>query len=160
MAAEFVVGIDLGTSNCAVAYAPVATTVGAVSDFPIVQLQRPGQVGALPLLPSTLYAPAAGELPAGATALPWGESGAWVVGEFARWQGARVPGRLVSSAKSWLCHPGVDRTAPILPWGAPADVEKISPTRASSALLSHLASAWRAAHPGAALAEQDVVITV
>jgi molecular chaperone DnaK (HSP70) len=161
MSATFIVGIDLGTSNCAVAFAEVsAGALPTVTDFPVVQLQRPGQAGAQPLLPSTLYNPAAGELPPAAARLPWGDSSPWLVGEFARWQGARVPGRLVSSAKSWLCHPGVDRTAPILPWGAPPDVEKISPTQASSALLAHLAAAWDSVHPGASLKDQEVVITV
>lgn len=161
MPADYIVGIDLGTSNCAVAFADVSAGAAAtVTDFPVVQLQRPGQPGAQALLPSTLYTPASGELPAGAARLPWGDSGAWIVGEFARWQGARVPGRLVASAKSWLCHPGVDRTAAILPWGAPADVEKISPTKAAAALLAHLAAAWNASHPQTPLADQEVVITV
>src|SRR2546430_2610618 len=79
--------------------------------------------------------------------MPWGEAPKAVVGEFARWQGARVPSRLVSSAKSWLCHPGVDRSAPILPWGAPADVAKVSPTEASSLLLRHMSDAWNTANP-------------
>lgn len=160
MAADFIVGIDLGTSNCAVAFARLDTSGATVSDFPVVQLQRPGQAGAQPLLPSALYLPAAGEMAAGAARLPWGESPDWIVGEFARWQGGRVPGRLVSSAKSWLCHPGVDRTAPILPWGAPADVTKLSPTAASTALLAHLRAAWDTAHPGQPLSSQEVVITV
>lgn len=89
-----------------------------------------------------------------------GEVSRVVVGELARWQGARVPGRLVASAKSWLCHPGVDRSAPILPWGAPADVTKLSPVDASALLLQHMARAWDAAHPGAPLARQEVVVTV
>ncbi|WNZ60084.1 Hsp70 family protein [Myxococcus sp. MxC21-1] len=83
-----------------------------------------------------------------------------MVGELARWQGARVPGRLVASAKSWLCHPGVDRSAPILPWGAPADVQKLSPVDASALLLTHMARAWDDAHPDAPLSKQEVVITV
>src|SRR5687767_10972045 len=158
---NFIVGIDLGTSNCAVAYARVADgTDATVTDFPIPQLQRPGQVGSQPLLPSCLYLPAPHELAPGAATLPWAESASLVVGEFARWQGSRVPGRLVASAKSWLCHPGVDRTAPILPWGAPAEIQKISPTKASSLLLAHMAAAWNAAHPSAPLAAQEVVITV
>src|SRR5688500_9544821 len=159
--ATHVVGIDLGTSNCAVAFARVAEgSEAVVTDFPIPQLQRPGQVAAQPLLPSALYIPAPNELAPGAATLPWGGSPALIVGEFARWQGSRVPGRLVSSAKSWLCHPGVDRTAPILPWGASPDVEKISPTRASSLLLAHIAAAWNTANPSAPLAQQEVVITV
>jgi molecular chaperone DnaK (HSP70) len=161
VSATHVVGIDLGTSNCAVASAQIAAGAdAAIIDFPIPQLQRSGQVRAQPLLPSCVYLPAQSELPAGATTLPWGDSPSLIVGEFARWQGTRVPGRMVASAKSWLCHPGVDRTAPILPWGAPADVSKISPTQASSLLLAHMAAAWNAAHPTAPLAAQEVVITV
>ncbi len=157
----YVVGIDLGTSNCAVAFARVAEGAdAAVVDFPVAQLQRPGQVAAQPLLPSCLYVPSEHEIAPGAAQLPWGESPALIVGEFARWQGARVPGRLVASAKSWLCHAGVDRTAPILPWGAPAEVTKVSPMHASGLLLSHMAKAWSAAHPDAPLSAQEVVITV
>src|SRR4051812_14688445 len=161
MSATHIVGIDLGTSNCALAYARIADGGdAAIHDFPVPQVQRPGQVAPQPLLPSCLYIPGEHELAAGATRLPWGESPPLVVGEFARWQGARVPGRLVASAKSWLSHAGVDRTAEILPWGAPAGVRKISPMHASGLLLSHLAHAWHAAHADAPLAGQDVVITV
>jgi molecular chaperone DnaK (HSP70) len=161
LTASHVVGIDLGTSNCAVAYARIAGSAEpSIVDFPVPQLQRPGQIAAQPLLPSCLYVPGEHELAAGATRLPWGGPPGVVVGEFARWQGAQVPGRLVASAKSWLCHPGVDRTAAILPWGAPAEVTKVSPMEASGLLLSHLASAWNAAHPDAPLADQEVVVTV
>lgn len=160
-ASRYIVGIDLGTTNCAVAYASAdVEAVDGVRDFPIPQLERPGQVAALSLLPSALYVPSPHELPPGATALPWGPSDALLVGEFARWQGARVPGRLVSSAKSWLCHDGVDRSAAILPWGAPPEVAKVSPTEATARLLAHLVAAWNHAHPDALLGEQEVVITV
>ncbi len=160
--ASYVVGIDLGTSNCAIACAHLAAGAAAtVSDFQIQQLQRPGQAGPQALLPSSLYLPTPTELAPGSTALPWDPAPPPpLVGEFARWQGSRVPGRLVASAKSWLCHPGVDRTAPILPWGAPLDVAKLSPTTASSLLLAHMAAAWDHAHPGAPLSAQEVVITV
>jgi len=157
----YIIGIDLGTTNCAVAYVDPALGVDApILDFPISQLQQPGQVAALPLLPSCLYLPGEHELPPGSALLPWGESPGPIVGAFARWQGARVPGRLVTSAKSWLCHPGVDRSAPILPWGAPTEIAKISPVEASARLLGHMAAAWNAAHPETPLAQQEVVITV
>lgn len=159
--APYIIGIDLGTTNCAVAFANPGERVEApVMDFPIPQLQRPGEVAALGLLPSCLYVSGEHELPAGSTALPWGESPGLIAGAFARWQGSRVPGRLVASAKSWLCHAGVDRSAPILPWGAPTGVEKISPVDASARLLAHMASAWNHAHPEAPMAGQEVVITV
>lgn len=157
-----IVGIDLGTTHCAVASVDPSKGAGApVEDFPIPQLVRQGEVAPRALLPSTVYVPAGQELAAESLKLPWGDDGGpFVVGELARWQGARVPGRLVASAKSWLCHPGVDRSAPILPWGAPADVQKVSPVDASALLLTHMARAWDFAHPDAPLSKQEVVITV
>src|SRR5215218_1683504 len=158
----YIVGIDLGTTHCAVA-AVDPSRGGAsapVEDFAVPQLVALGEVAPRKLLPSTLYVPAGSELAPQSLRLPWGEAEVPVVGEFARWQGARVPGRLVASAKSWLCHPGVDRSAPILPWGAPAEVAKLSPVEASALLLRHMARAWDAAHPEAPLAQQEVVITV
>jgi hypothetical protein len=160
-APSFIIGIDLGTTNCAVAFAnPAEGAAARIADFAVPQLQRPGEVAALPLLPSCLYAAGEHELPAGSTRLPWGESPRLIAGAGARWQGARVPGRLVVSAKSWLCHAGVDRSAPILPWGAPAGVTKISPVDASAQLLAHIAAAWNHAYPDAPIARQEVVITV
>ena len=160
MSSRFIIGIDLGTSNCAVAW--VDATQGAsapVHDFPVPQLVRPGELSARPLFPSAVYLPFDGEFPAGSLALPWGAP-PHVAGELARWQGARVPGRVVTSAKSWLIHPGVDRQAAILPWGAPADVPRLSPVAAQAELLKHLADAWTAAHPDAPLAQQQVVLTI
>src|SRR5581483_514841 len=160
--AKYLVGIDLGTSNCAMAYVELARGAdGPVIDFKVRQLVRPGEIGALDLLPSCIYLPAAHEQPP-ETAGPSAPAGspAAIVGEFARWQGARVPGRLVVSAKSWLCHAAVDRQAPILPWGGLAAVPKLSPVHASAWLLGHLNWAWNQAHPADPLSSQDVVITV
>jgi molecular chaperone DnaK (HSP70) len=67
---------------------------------------------------------------------------------------------VITSAKSWLCHEGVDRAAAILPWGAPPEVARISPVEASARVLGHLRAAWDAAHPEAPMASQEVVITV
>ena len=114
-----------------------------------------------PLLPSFLYLPAAGELPADALTLPWGERADAVVGEFAQQRGSEVPDRVVASAKSWLSHAGADRTAPILPWGSPrrraASSRRSRPRRATSPTSR---AAWNAAFPDAPLAEQDVLLTV
>ncbi len=160
MSVRFTLGIDLGTSNCAVASVEHAGAAAAkVVDLPIPQLARPGELADRPLLPSCVYLPSDAEFPAGALSLPWGEPPR-VTGELARWQGARVPGRLVASAKSWLCHPAVDRQAPILPWGAPAEIPRISPVEASAELLRHIAHAWNSKHPDAQLADQEVVLTV
>jgi molecular chaperone DnaK (HSP70) len=164
--AKYLVGIDLGTSNCAMAFVDLAQGVDAyVRDFPVPQLARPGETAPRPLLPSCLYLPGQQELAPEAIRTPWdshedANQSPVIVGEFARWQGARVPGRFVASAKSWLCHPGVDRSAPILPWGASPDVAKISPVKASELLLRHMVQAWNYEHPGALIANQEVVITV
>lgn len=159
--ATYLVGIDLGTSNSAVASVdPAAGALAQIVDLPIPQVARPAEVVARGLLPSCVYIPGEHELPEGAARLPWKVDHNLIVGEFARWQGARVPGRMVASAKSWLCHPGVDRSAPILPWGSPQEVSRISPVKASALLLQHMAQAWDSAHPDAPLAQQEVIITV
>jgi molecular chaperone DnaK (HSP70) len=151
------VGIDLGTTHTVVAWADLAGSA-APEVFPIPQLVTPTEIEARPLYPSCLYAPVAGESPAD----PWSEA-PWVSGELARRRGAEVPGRLVASAKSWLCHPSVDRAAPILPWGAAedaTDLPRISPVDASARYLAHVRRAWDAAFPREPLAEQEVVLTV
>jgi molecular chaperone DnaK (HSP70) len=158
---DTLIGIDLGTSNCAVAYIDFAHGPDApVIDFEITQPVRPSDIRPFPLLPSAIYLPHPSELSPDMYALPWDASPSHIVGEFARWQGARVPSRLIVSSKSWLSHSGVDRTAPILPWSAPSDVEKISPIEASSRLLLHIRNAWNHAHPDAPLETLEVVITV
>jgi molecular chaperone DnaK (HSP70) len=156
--ARYLVGIDLGTTNTACAY--VDTESGrAIRVFDIPQLVAPGEVQPRSTLPSFVYLTAGPELPPGSLDLPWASGRDYCVGVLAREQGARVPGRLVSSAKSWLCHGGVDRTAAILPWGAAGDVPSISPVEASARVLRHVREAWDASFP-APLAEQDVVLTV
>jgi hypothetical protein len=155
---RYLVGIDLGTTNTACAF--VDTQRGrTIEVFQIPQLTGVGRVEALPTLPSFVYLAGAHELPAGALDLPWASGRDFCVGTFAREQGARVPGRLVASSKSWLCHGGVDRTAAILPWGAADDVARISPVDASARIVRHVREAWDASFPEP-LAEQDVVLTV
>jgi molecular chaperone DnaK (HSP70) len=139
--ARFSVGIDLGTTNTAIAYADLTADQGAagIEVLGVPQLVEPGEVAPRTLLPSFLYLVGEFDFPAGSLRLPWGEeSPAHIVGELARKRGAESPMRLVSSAKSWLSHAGASRTAPILPWGAPDDVPKVSPVAASSEYLLHL----------------------
>jgi Hsp70 protein len=156
------VGIDLGTTNTALAYRPLGAE-GAVEVFDVPQLVRPGEVQPRRLLPSFLYLPHESELPRGAAALPWGEDGD-VVGELARALGAQTPMRLVSSAKSWLSHPALDRRAASLPAGAPEEVPRVSPLEASARFLRHLRSAWdhgiAKGDAALALAAQRVTLTV
>jgi len=159
---RFLVGIDLGTIHTALAYVDLAgegDLAEAVQVLPVPQLVAPGEVGERRLLPSSAYVPGEHELPLAARRLPWGDAPV-VVGELARAQGARVPGRLVASAKSWLSHPRVDRTAEILPWGAPEGVPRLSPVSASALYLAHLREAWAARFPGHPLADQELVLTV
>ncbi|MFO0951854.1 MAG: Hsp70 family protein [Isosphaeraceae bacterium] len=165
--AQYIVGIDLGTTNCAVAYVDTKGRERPAADirlFEVPQLVAPGETQSRPMLPSFLYLPGPHELPAGATTLPWSPEADRIVGEFARVQGARVPNHLVASAKSWLCHPGVDREADILPWGAPREARHVSPVEASADYLRHIRDAWnhRMAQdkPAHRLEEQEVVLTV
>ena len=156
---RYCIGIDLGTTNSAVAY--VDTTAGKhVEIFPVPQLVAEGELASQSTLPSFLYLAGEHELPGGALALPWDATRTFAVGTFARIQGTRVPGRLVSSAKSWLCHGGVDRTAAILPWGAPPEVKKLSPVDAAARYLTHIREAWNYSHADALLEVQDIVLTV
>jgi molecular chaperone DnaK (HSP70) len=158
---RYSVGIDLGTTHTVVAYAPARSASAAVRIFAIDQLVAPGEVAARSLLPSSRYHVAPGELAPGATMLPWGDSEPGVVvGELARQQAAQVPGRGVASAKSWLSHAAVDRLAPILPWGAPDGVPRVSPVAASASYLAHLRAAWNHHHPRDPLEAQELVLTV
>ena len=162
-APRYAIGIDLGTTHCALSYVDVTASDGeqaAQQVLAIPQLTGPGAVEARPLLPSFLYLPHESELAPGDLALPWATGQDFATGEFARTRGAATPIRLVSSAKSWLCHPGVDRRAAILPAEAPPEVARISPLTASIRYLSHLRDAWNAAHPEAPFAEQDVTVTI
>lgn len=160
----YVVGIDLGTSHTVVASVPRAGAAGDIALLDIPQRSTAGEVVSQPLLPSVRYQAAPGEL-ADAWQQPWVPQGAdaaapAVIGRWARDLGTAVPGRLVASAKSWLSHPGVDRSAPILPWGAGEDVAKLSPLAASASYLAHVRAAWNRAHPDALLEQQSVVLTV
>ena len=162
MKKRFIVGIDLGTTNSAVGYVDlhdVSPGSIEIKSFDILQLASQGRLERLKTLPSFLYLPGSYEFEKGVTALPWDQERNYAVGTFARDQGALVPGRLVSSAKSWLCHGGVDRDAKILPWGSSEDVEKVSPITASARYLQHIREAWDYTMK-APLAEQDVVLTV
>ncbi|NHH78679.1 Hsp70 family protein [Burkholderia gladioli] len=161
--ARYSIGIDLGTTHCALSYVDLAASDGdaaAQQVLPIAQLSSPGAVASPELLPSFLYLPHEGELAAGDLSLPWTASRDYAVGEMARSRGAGTPIRLVSSAKSWLCHPGVDRRAAILPNDAPPEVARVSPLEASVRYLNHLREAWDHAHPHAPFAAQDVTVTI
>ena len=160
---RYSIGIDLGTTHCALSYVELATSdAEAVSEgvMRVAQLTAPGAIEERDLLPSFLYLPHESELQPGDLALPWTSERGFAVGEMARSRGAGTPIRLVSSAKSWLCHPGVDRRAAILPADAPPEVARVSPLEASVRYLTHLREAWNHAHADAPFDEQDITVTI
>ncbi len=165
---RFLVGIDLGTTNTVVAYCEITDNLeqSEVSLFDIDQLIDLGEVVRKPLLPSFRYHPAVGQISPSDLTLPWenepvsGDISNVIVGEWARELGAKVEGRQVSSAKSWLSHQAVDRSSDILPWAGAQDVDKVSPVIASASYLNHIRQAWNYRHPSNKLEDQDVVVTV
>ncbi|MCU8507410.1 hsp70 family protein [Vibrio vulnificus] len=165
---RYLVGIDLGTTNTVVAFCELTENLqqSNVSLFDIDQLIGPGEVVRKPLLPSFRYHPANGQIAPADLTLPWenqnvaGDIANVIIGEWARELGAKVEGRQVSSAKSWLSHQAVDRHSEILPWAGVSDVEKVSPVIASASYLNHIREAWNHRHPGNLLEEQEVVVTV
>ncbi|MGA2059534.1 MAG: Hsp70 family protein [Thermoguttaceae bacterium] len=185
---RYVVGFDLGTTNSAVCYVDTQESPWRVRTFAVPQLVAPGQVEARETLPSFYYQPARGEFPPEAMRLPWqgaegrvqgsgvgvqdlegkgnkrgrskGKEPCYAVGFFARDQGTLAPGRLINSAKSWLCHSGVDRTAGLLPWHGADDVDRLSPVEVSARYLAHVRDAWNARFPREPLEKQDFVLTL
>ena len=166
MGSEFIVGIDLGTTNSALAYCESAAALerARIEVGTIPQTVNPNEVADRTLLPSFLYIPGDLDFPKGSLSLPWEAEPKFVIGELARKRGAENPGRLVASAKSWLSYSAANRAAPILPWQAPEEVSKLSPVEVSSCYLQYLRTVWDAHHAadgkGHALAEQDVLLTV
>jgi molecular chaperone DnaK (HSP70) len=141
----YIIGIDLGTTNCVVAYTQTdfeKEKKPEISVLEILQLVSAGTVEKRKILPSFILVPGKHDVAEEALALPWDEKCRIAVGEFARERGAEIPHRLISSAKSWLCHPLVDRNKPILPWEGPEDLSKLSPVEASAAILRHIRDAW------------------
>ena len=168
ISSRFLVGIDLGTTNCSLCYVDCQDPQKRLRQLSIEQLVSAGQSSGSALLPSFCYLPGNHELPPGALALPWNQDGDKAVGIFARDQGAKVPERLISSAKSWLAHAGVNRLNPILPWGSNLGSQMLSPVAASSLYLAHLRDAWNWRFAKelddhgdpCVLQEQSVVVTV
>ncbi|MYN39058.1 Hsp70 family protein [Duganella sp. FT109W] len=163
---RYAIGIDLGTTHSALSYVNLQASEGEKTEHGVLaipQLTAPGTIEELPLLPSFLYLPHADELAPGENNLPWQQSAeelTGVAGEMARSRGATTPIRLVSSAKSWLSHPGVDRRSALLPNDAPEEVTRVSPLEASTRYLSHLRKAWEQAYPDAPFGEQAVTVTI
>ncbi|HSZ79243.1 MAG TPA: Hsp70 family protein [Chthoniobacterales bacterium] len=159
---QFSIGIDLGTTNCALAFEGLGTTVAPREVFLVPQWETPTRFSEASTLPSFLYLLSGDE--AGQISNQRTPRAEWVPGRIARTRAAESPGRVVHSAKSWLCHHGVDRTASFLPWRSDeiAVEKRISPIRASSLLLEYLRAAWDAkfAAQGLPFDDQEITITV
>ncbi|WP_413110230.1 Hsp70 family protein [Thaumasiovibrio sp. DFM-14] len=158
--AQFSIGIDLGTTHSVLSYTLLDDEDHGVETLEIPQLTGLGQVESKAQLPSFIYQYHDAEVQQGDLNLPWATQPTYLTGEIARQLGSKTPIRLVASAKSWLCHGGVNRRDAFLPQGSPEEVAKVSPFNASLAFLEHLKSAWEHEFPDAPLAEQDVTLTV
>ncbi len=163
---RYIVGIDLGTTNSAVSYVDLNaddSRKNRIRLFKIPQLTGAGEFSRLPVLPSFLYIPGEYDISETAITIPWDTEDDNFAGVFARDHGAKVPARLVSSAKSWLCHSRANRRSRILPWGAGAEISKVSPVEATASYLRHIRRAWNHARGDDAelyLENQSVTITV
>jgi len=155
---KYIVGIDLGTTNSVVAYCPIpkdTTELSEIETFRIPQLVDSGSIGNADTLPSFIFQPGENDVPEGSLELPWDKEISYAVGEFARNRGAEIPNRLIASTKSWLCHTGVDRNDPILPWDSPDNTSKRSPVQATADILMHIRQAWNHA-----LAKDDISLVL
>jgi molecular chaperone DnaK (HSP70) len=156
---QYVIGIDLGTTNCTMAYAKINSEKPEIEQFSIPQLIGPGTQDDVSALPSFVYFPLNEELQAQVASLSWDASRSHAVGLFARERGGEVPTRMISSAKSWLCHAGIDRREKLLPL-ASEDIEKMSPLEACASILRHMREAWDAKMPKAPFKQQQILVTV
>ena len=163
---QYVIGIDLGTTNSAVSYVDMAAKKQngkekSVKVFNVPQLTGHGEFTKVPVLPSFLYIPGKYDISEKMLKHPWKKREDLFAGTFARDHGSKIPSRLVSSAKSWLCNQTADRKAKILPWGSEG-FEKVSPVAATSEYLLHIRNAWNhyVKDEDQFLENQFVVITV
>ncbi len=160
MSKKNTIGIDLGTTNCTMAYAPCHSDAVDVSQFPIPQVVAAGELQECLSLPSFIYFPLKEELEAGFAVAGKDSSRHYSIGFFAKERGAEISSRLISSAKSWLCHSGIDRRAPHMPFEFEDNLLKMSPLQACSVLLSHLKEAWEEKMPGLPFDDQQILVTM
>jgi molecular chaperone DnaK (HSP70) len=143
-APTYIIGIDLGTTNSVAAYALANPdeAQNPIRIFEIPQIVALGAVEDRSMLPSFILVPGGADIPNGAMSLPWDSDNHTAIGTYAQKRGAELPGQLISSAKSWLCHTLVDRNKPILPWEGTDEAVKLSPVQASAKILGHIRDAW------------------
>lgn len=158
--ANYHIGIDFGTTNCTLAYVVDGGEKFEITQFPISQVVSAGLQAAEPVLPSAIYFPLAEEISNKTAGLEWAKERTYCVGRFAQERGAELPLQLITSAKSWLCHEGIDRRLPLLPLGLDSSHSKISPLQACSDILLHLREAWEQVMPKVPFSKQHIYITV
>lgn len=164
---EFIIGIDLGTTNSIIAFTKADISGDHPPEIKILQIPQivgHGVVENRDILPSFIYLPAEHESSSASMALPWDPENQTLVGEFARDRGAEVPQRLIASSKSWLCNTMIDRNKPVLPWEGPVDLVKMSPVEASGKILGHIRDTWNHVMAGGndarKIENQDIYLTV
>lgn len=157
---KYIIGIDLGTTNSTVAYCLKEEERPVIHQFPIPQVLSAGTQGETFSLPSYVYFPISEELTAKSAGVEWDPSRGYCIGVYGRDRGAEIPSRMISSAKSWLCHSGIDRREDILPLEADEDAEKMSPLKACSSMLQHIKEAWDFKHADDPFIEQTILVTV
>ncbi|MBN4067146.1 Hsp70 family protein, partial [Simkania negevensis] len=161
---KYLIGIDLGTTNSTMSYAKIgedeASSLPEISLFPIPQMVRSGSQEERKTMPSSLYYPLKEELEAGSFAVDWASDREFCVGSAASERGGELPSRLVTSAKSWLCHSGIDRRSSLLPYTAGEDDPRTSPLAVTAELLRHLREVWNLRFPDAPFVDQSLLITV
>jgi hypothetical protein len=160
MAAQYAIGIDLGTTNSVVSYVNLDSENADVELLDIQQLTGPATLEIRKNLPSFCYLATEAEIEKRAFDVPWEEDRDYAVGDVANKEAALVPARTIAAAKSWLAYSRIDRREPVLPWNAPSDVKKISPVEASRRYLIHLVAAWNVKFPDTPIDHQQVVLTV
>ena len=162
---SYVVGIDLGTTTCALSYIDINSGSASPQTFAVPQWCEEGRWAALDTLPSFLYFAEKGLIKRGETRLPFHsierEAPALMVGSLAKSRRLTHPDRVIHGAKSWLCHGGVDRRGSLLPWDSDTIIgsQRISPVDAIAAYAEHLKQAWNAQMP-VRCEDQLVVVTV
>ena len=163
------IGIDLGTTNTVVAYTPIPSDSDpnqphSIHLFEIPQLVDAGVVEKRPVLPSFILIPGSHDVSQESLTLPWNKNNNLAVGEFAKNRGVELPGRLIASSKSWLCHTMIDRGQPILPWESPHEDIKKTPVQASALILEHIRDAWNyemaSEDETLVLENQEILLTV
>lgn len=159
----YIIGIDLGTTNCTISYVPNGVDKQhppVIQQLGIEQILAAQTSGTSFSLPSFIYYPLSEELHAKVAELPWNKNDLFTVGTYARDRGAELPTRLISSAKSWLCHSGIDRREKNLPLESEEKEQRMSPLQACAEILRHLRQAWEVAMPDAPFALQKILVTV